>query len=170
MLISIYLKAFWEVLMLIIRSLVTNTEILGSVCTCFETATKMSWEVGDETTIILWAKGAVGLTWGEVKVGSRQASAEERSPEASADFEDSEQWSRWNNLGWKGPHRSSHSKPLPGEHSGVCYKNVKTARPLWINNPQQYYCCLRISLVDYSDLLLGLVTLSIHFPSTKETV
>lgn len=73
------------------------------------------------------------LTWSEVKVGSRAESGEERSPEASADFRESGSGEvegitePWSGLG---PHRSSHSKPLPGEHCRACYKNVQAARPL----------------------------------------
>lgn len=76
------------------------------------------------------------LTWSEVKVGSRPESGEERTPEATADFRESERGEvdgitkPLNGLGWKGPHRPSHSKPLPGEHCGVCNKNVQAARPL----------------------------------------
>lgn len=60
------------------------------------------------------------LTWGEVRVGSRPASGEERSPGASADFKDSESGEvdgitePWNGVDWKGPHRSLIPSPCQG--------------------------------------------------------
>lgn len=57
------------------------------------------------------------LTWSEVKAGSRAESGEERSPEASADFRESDSGEvdgitePWSALG---PHRSSHSSLCQG--------------------------------------------------------
>lgn len=108
-------------LMVIIRSLVTNIWILGSICTCLETARKMRETIVGEASIILWAKGGVDLTWSEVEARSRPELSEDRSPEDFSDFfkDSEEQSSRLDDY-------------------RVCYRTVKAVRPLSINKPQRY--------------------------------